>query len=72
MGPKTPDQHEVNAGLMPALWRTDPDRDLRGGATLTCDHAYGLWSFEQTLAKRRIFSCAEVTLWLCWRQRSAA
>jgi hypothetical protein len=72
MGAETRDLHEMNAGLMPALWRTDPDRDLRGGATLTCDHPYGLWSLEQTLAKRRIFSCAKVTLRLCWRQRSAA
>jgi biphenyl 2,3-dioxygenase ferredoxin subunit len=30
------------------------------GATLTCENAYGLWSLEQTLAKRRIFSCAKV------------
>jgi len=30
------------------------------GATLTCDDAYGLWSLEQTLAKRRIFSCAKI------------
>jgi nitrite reductase/ring-hydroxylating ferredoxin subunit len=29
-------------------------------ATLTCDDAYGLWSLEQTPAKRRIFSCAKV------------
>jgi len=29
-------------------------------ATLTCDHAYGLWSLEQTLAKRRIFNSAKV------------
>jgi nitrite reductase/ring-hydroxylating ferredoxin subunit len=29
-------------------------------ATLTCDHACGLWSLEQTLAKRRIFSSAKV------------
>jgi nitrite reductase/ring-hydroxylating ferredoxin subunit len=29
-------------------------------ATLTCDDAYGLWSLEQTLAKRGIFSCAKV------------
>jgi nitrite reductase/ring-hydroxylating ferredoxin subunit len=27
---------------------------------LTCDDAYGLWRFEQTLAKRRIFSFAKV------------
>jgi hypothetical protein len=40
-------------------------------ATLTCDYACGLWSLEQTLAKRRIFSSAKVPCGSSGVKRSA-